>query len=436
MDDPANYRPISLTCILCKVMEHIVASNLSQHLNRNNVLYGLQHGFREKRSCETQLIELVEELSRKLSNGHQVDLVLLDFSKAFDKVNHLKLLFKLSSHGVKGQTLKWISSFLGGRTQAVVLEGKCSPEVPVTSGVPQGSVLGPLLFLLYINDLPENIQSQVRLFADDTAVYLTVDSQNDSIILQNDLDTLQKWELTWDMEFNPSKCQVLHISRAQQPILSQYSLHGEILESVDCARYLGVSISKDLTWNTHIKEILGKANRTLGFVKRNVKTKNQSVKELAYKTFVRPKVEYVSTVWSPYTDKHIDQIEMVQRRAARWVSNRYSSYDNVSAMLSNLGWRSLENRRYDSRLAMFYKIQYGLVAITMPSYFERTTRITRHSYNNPLGFRQVFASTDYYRCSFYPMTIVLWNRLPAETVLLTDLDSFKNEVSKISYAMP
>ena len=141
-------------------------------------------------------------------------------------------------------------------------------------------------------------------------------------------------------------------------------------------------------------------------------------------------------MWSPYTDKHIDQIEMVQRRAARWVSNRYSSYDSVSAMLSNLGWRSLENRRYDSRLAMFYKIQYGLVAITMPSYFERPTRITRHSYNNALGFRQVFASTDYYRCSFYPMTIVLWNRLPAETVLLTDLDSFKNEVSKISYEMP
>ena len=191
------------------------------------------------------------------------------------------------------------------------------------------------------------------------------------------------------MEFNPSKCQVLHISRARHPILSQYSLRGEILESVDCARYLGVSISKDLTWNTHIKEILSKANRTLGFVKRNVKTKNQSVKELAYKTFVRPKVEYASTVWSPYTDKHIDQIEMVQRRAARWVSNRYSSYDSVSAMLSNLGWRSLEYRRYDSRLEMFYKIQYGLVAITMPSYFERPTRITRHNHNNPLGFRQV-----------------------------------------------
>ena len=130
------------------------------------------------------------------------------------------------SYGIKGKALKWISSFLGGRTQAVVLEGECSSEVPVTSGVPQGSVLGPLLFLLYINDLPENIQSQVRLFADDTAVYLTVRNQNDSRIFQNDLNTLQEWERTWDMEFNPSKCQVLHISRARQLIHSQYTLHG------------------------------------------------------------------------------------------------------------------------------------------------------------------------------------------------------------------
>ena len=172
----------------------------------------LQHGFREKRSCETQLLQLIEDLGRQLIEGQQVDLVLLDFSKAFDKANHLKLLFKLSTHGVKGKTLKWISSFLGGRTQAVVLEGDCSPEVSVTSGVPQGSVLGPFLshvlqkypshqvyhraqfsaHFSFINDLPENIQSQVMLFADDTAVYLTVTNTNDSNILQSDLDTLQE----------------------------------------------------------------------------------------------------------------------------------------------------------------------------------------------------------------------------------------------------
>ena len=150
-------------------MEHIVASNLTRHFNKNNILYDLQHGFREKRSCETQHIQRVEDLGRQLTLGNQTDLVLLDLSKALDKVSHLKLLFKLLMHGVNSKTLNWIQSFLGGRTQAVVLEGESSSEVPVTSGVPQGSVLGPLLFLLYINDLPENIQSQVRLFADDTA---------------------------------------------------------------------------------------------------------------------------------------------------------------------------------------------------------------------------------------------------------------------------
>ena len=167
-------------------MEHIIVSNLSKHLNKHNILYELQHGFREKRSCETQLIQLVEDLGRQLSLGKQTDLILWDFSKSFDRVNRLKLLYKLSCFGVKGNTLNWIQSFLIGRTQYVVLDGESSEEVKVTSGVPQGSVLGPLLFRLYINDLSENIQSQVRLFADDTAVYLTVANMQDSQVLQSD----------------------------------------------------------------------------------------------------------------------------------------------------------------------------------------------------------------------------------------------------------
>ena len=287
--DLANHMPISLACILCKVTEHIIASKLTRHFKQYKILYDLQHGFRERRSRETQLIQLFEDLGRQLVDGKQVDLVLLDYSKAFDNVSHSKLLFKLSQHGVKGNTLNWIRAFLVGRTQAVVLEGESSSEGPMTSGVPQESVLGLLPFLLYIYDLPQNIQSQARLFADDTAVYLTVGSSDDRDILQADFDTLQTWKHAWDMEFNPSKCQVLHITKQKQPLNTQYTLHGQVLESTNTAKYLGVTLSKGLSWNEHISSITAKANGTLGFVKRNVKLNNSKVKELAYKTLVRPK---------------------------------------------------------------------------------------------------------------------------------------------------
>ena len=283
-------------------MEHIIASNLSKHLNKHNVLYELQHGFHEKCSCETQLIQLVEDLGRQLSLGKQTDLILLDFSKAFYKVKHLKLLCKLSCFGVKGNTLNWTRSFLIGHTQTVVLDGESSEEVKVTSGVPQGSVLGPLLFLLYINDLPENIQSQVRLFADDTAVYLTVTNMQDSQVLQSDLESLQHWERTWDMEFNPGKCQVIHITHSKSPVKSRFFMHNQELESVDAAKNLGVTITKDLSWDIHIlNNITSTANKTLGFVKRNVITKNKDIKTMAYNSLVSPQVEYASAVRSPYT---------------------------------------------------------------------------------------------------------------------------------------
>ena len=207
--DSANYRPISLTCILRKIFEHIVASNVVKHLDVNQIMYDLQHGFHSKRSWETQLPMLIEEIHRNLKEGKQTDIILLDFSKAFDKVNHAKVILKLHNYGIRVITLSWSSPFLNGRSQTVVLEGYCSEEVPVTSGVPQVTVLGPILFLICINDLPDKIKSQVRLFADDTAAYLAITKLADSEQLQADLDILQEWEIRWDMQFNPRKCQVI-----------------------------------------------------------------------------------------------------------------------------------------------------------------------------------------------------------------------------------
>ena len=199
-----------------------------------------------------------------------------------------------------------------------------------TPGVCPGS---PVLFLLYINDLPENIQSQIRLFADDWAVYLTVSNLHDSQVLHSDLESLQRWERTWDMQFNPG----LRITWSKNPVMFSYFVHNQKLESLGAAKYLSVSISKDLSWKTHINNITACANRTLGFVKRNVLTKNEEIKTMAYSTLVSPQLEYASAVWGPFTKENIGIITKVQRRAARWVSNVYSTYSGMTDMLNNLG---------------------------------------------------------------------------------------------------
>ena len=229
-----------------------MASGISKHFRVQNILSELQQRFREKRSCEKQLIMLVDELSKSMQSGKQTDLILLDFSKAFDKVAHEKLLSKLNFYAIRGNILNWIKDFLDNRTQSFILNGTNSDHIAVSSGVPQGSVLGPILFLTYINDLPEQVRSRVWLFADDTAMYLALDKHADSEILQKDLEILENWEKLWDMSFNPSKCQVLHVTRRKAHLQTKYHLHGCVLESVPSAKYLGVTISEDLKWSEHI----------------------------------------------------------------------------------------------------------------------------------------------------------------------------------------
>ena len=232
-------------------------------------------------------------------------------------------LHELHNYGIRGKVLSWIQAFLGNRSQRVVIDGEESDSIPVNSGVPQGSVLGPILFLAYINDLPDGISSQVCLFADDTALYLTIKGEENSSALQKDLDLLSVWEKKWDMQFNPSKCQVVQVTGFKSPIKSEYILHGQVLETVTCARYLGVDTRSNISWTSHIDPVVGNANRSLGYIRRNIKSKNQEVRESAYNTLVRPQLEYASAVWDPHTKDHISKIEMVQRRAARWTTSNF-----------------------------------------------------------------------------------------------------------------
>ena len=430
----ANYRPISLTCILCKTLEHVIASSITKHFTQLGIFYDLQHGFRGKRSCETQLIMLVEELHKSVQAKKQVDLILLDFSKAFDKVNHEKLLLKLSQFGIRGSTLHWIRSFLNNRTQCVVVNGSRSSTISVSSGVPQGSVLGPLLFLAYINDLPTQVKSRVRLFADDTAIYLAVTQEKQSQTLQTDLHTLELWERKWDMEFNPTKCQVIHITRSKNIIPTSYYLHNTKLEATKSAKYLGVTISDNLSWNTHINNITKTANQTLGFLRRNIKVHSEQLKSVAYQTLVRPQLEYCSTIWSPNSECGIHQIEAVQRRAARWVKHDYRRTSSVTEMLQSLHWRRLDLRRIDSRLSLMYKITNELVAIPLDDYLTLTNRQSRHSHS--LAFRLIDTHSDYYKYSFFPRTVFHWNSLPPDIPTLPTIDRFKAAIGQIEHVTP
>ena len=307
-----NYRPVSLTCITCKLFEHIVCKHILGHLEEHGILTDLQHGFRTGRSCETQLITTFQDIASAYNKkGSQIDIAVLDFSKAFDTVPHDGLLSKLKHYGIDDKIWTWISNFLKQRKQRVVVDGIQSDLVTVDSGVPQGTVLGPILFLLHINDLPSVISSKVRLFADDCLVYREIKSRQDQNDLQKDLNLLESWGSTWGMRFNAAKCNIMRVSRKQTPIPYQYELSGQVLEEVKDAKYLGVTVSDDLEWTKHIDVITSKANSKLSFLRRNLKGCPEKLRETAYFSLVKSFLEYSATVWHPRQKYNSDKLEMV-----------------------------------------------------------------------------------------------------------------------------
>ena len=325
------------------------------HLDNQAILVNNQHGCRRRRSCETQLTELTHDLLTPMHNGRQTDMIVMDFTKAFDKVSHNKLISSLHEYGIDSSTtLEWIRSFLSGRTQSVVVDGAESDSLPVTSGVPQGSVLGPVLFLVYINRLPKGVNSTVRIFADDTVIYREIAAEEDHHTLQADLGTLVQWEREFSMEFHPKKCNILRVSRSRCPSTYNYTLHGITLKELEEVKYLGITITKDLSWGKHIHNITRKANSQLGFIRRNVRARSMKTREKLYNTLVRPRLEYAASVCDPHVTKQKQAIEKVQRRAAIWVTNQHDIMSSVTAMLKELDWQPLELRRVHSRLCLLF----------------------------------------------------------------------------------
>ena len=370
---PSNYLPVSLTCISCKVMEHIMVSNIMDHFDNHNTLF---HN-RGKLSCETQLIQLTDDIAHTLDRRKQADLLILDFSKAFDKVPHHILAHKLDWYGVRNKSLAWITAFLKDRTQRVLLDGETSTPRPVTSGVPQGTVLGPVLFLAYINDLHESITNiNVILFADDCVLYRDITDRNDTDLLQQYLDALERWEAKWLTELNVDKCFVMHATHSKHKIQHQSTLHNQTLTPVKHSKYLGVTLSDDLTWRTHIFIVVGDASRALNILRRTLRS-----------------------------------------------TRRWHNTSSVTAMKHDLGWEALADRRQLSRVILFYKIHRNLVLIPIPDYLNMNPRPNRHRHH--LCYNIPIVNKDSLKFSFFARTTRDWNLVPPALMSHTSLNSFR-----------
>ena len=377
-NEAGNYRPVSLTCILCKVLESIIRDAIVGHFNENKLYAECQHGFRNKRSCISQLLEVIEDLTVYF-DGESVDIVYLDFRKAFDTVPHQRLLVKLKSYGITGQLYKWVEDFLVGRSQKVKVGNTISNRSEVTSGIPQGSILGPILFTIFINDLPEGLKNICKIFADDTKVY---GSSKESKSIQEDIDKLQEWSLKWNLYFNVEKCKVMHIGK-NNPETKYTMKKGE--NSSDIAtceeeKDLGVTFDRNLNFNKHIELAIGKANKMLGLIKRTFSYLTKDIFLKLYKSLVRPHLEYGNIIWNRLLKKHSISIEKVQRRATKILKQcKHLTYQE---RLEYLDLHSLKGRRLRGDLIETYKMFNGFTDTDPFKFFEKSkTDITRNSEN-------------------------------------------------------
>ena len=266
-----NYRSVSLLPIFSKVVERIVFTSLFNHVKP--ALSDRQHGFMPGRSCATNLCTLLETAWSNISAGSQTDVIYTDYSSAFQSVNHKLLIHKLKySFHVSDQALNWLTSYLSGRRQRVVVKGKCSQWTDVLSGTPEGGLLSPLLFACFINDLPDSLQSDCLMFANDVKLYGKVDSEADAKLLQSQLDNLCKWSETWRLTLNPAKCNVLTLTLRRKPVIRPYSIGGVVLDRVSAMRDLGVVLDEKLTFSDHIDRTVTKDNRALGLLMRSFQT--------------------------------------------------------------------------------------------------------------------------------------------------------------------
>ncbi len=438
-----NYRPISLLPVFDKIFEKIIHDAMYNYFTSNDFFTKFQSGFKKGDSCVLQLLAIVHNIYKNLDNTPSTDTCgfFLDMSKAFDKVWHDGLIFKLKMYGIEGNLLSLIKDYLSMRQQRVTINGKSSSWKSVLSGVPQGSVLGPLLFLIYINDLPDHIKSTPYLFADDVSLFTEVkDCTEATDILNNDLLEITKWSFQWKMQFNPDiNKQATEVCFSNKRVSNALALqfNDNVVNSVVYHKHLGLILDDKLSFEYHVNEKITKANHGIAIIKSLFMHVPRKSLINIYKSFVRPHLDYCDVIYHKPTDNYsryvdnisisnmhfVSKIESVQYNAALAISGciRGTSREKI---YNELGLMSLHDRRTFHRLTLFYKIRHKLV----PSYLNDLMPETRPSnYNFRSHQAEIYPTrTNKFRYSFFPHCVRMWNNLSKSITLSPSLEIFKN----------
>lgn len=418
-----NYRPVSLTSVICKILESIIRDHIMLHIQKHDLLTKHQHGFVPGRSCSTQLVACLDIWTAILDRGSNMDAVYLDFSKAFDSVPHHRLCLKLQHYGIQGKVLGWLDNFLRNRRQKVVVNGQESQWENVISGVPQGSVIGPTLFILFINDMPEVVNCFIQLFADDAKVFSEIVDESQHNKLQEDLDSLLGWAERWQLVFNAKKCKVMHLGKNNKNF--EYHMKEESLETTSCEKDLGVWVDNQLKLSTHAETQAKKANKILGLIRRSFTNLDKQVFCQLYKSLVRSHLEYTNSVTHPQYEKDAKLLENVQRRATKLVPEL--KLCDYPARMKALGLPSLLYRRRRGDMIEAYKYTHKIYDIE-PSPLPLDHKSTTRGHSFKLEKRRAMGLT---RQKFFTMRIVNdWNSLPETVVEAPSVNTFKNRLDK------
>ena len=397
--DITNYRPISILCTFAKIFETIIYQHIMKHVKPQISVY--QHGFLNGRSTVTNLTVLTDFIARTVDTGGQVDVIYTDFAKAFDTVNHNILIRKLTQFNFSPRFIRLFRSYLSNRRQFVKYKGNLSNEYIATSGVPQGSNLGPLLFLLFINDLSSSVKSSSHLlFADDLKLYRQIKTNTDCEILQRDLDNVTEWCKLNALHINVQKCMKMVFTRCKKEIIFPYNISGTILPSPSIVKDLGIFYDSKLTFEPHVNQVINNAYKTLGFIMRiGREFRDSRTIESIFNIFVRPKLEYASVVWNSITKSSQAKLEKIQSKLVRFLAYKqtgiYPAQENYRNLCINFQIMSLEQRRSLNDMMFLYNILNNEIdCIELVSKFSLRVPSTKTRKENNIFFHNTKAKTQ------------------------------------------